>query len=246
MNPRVRAAMLFPDEATIEPRQLMGALLTAALRRGVEVHANCAVTNLICEGGRCCGVVAGGERIHAKHVIVAAGCFSAAIAEDNPSVSKMLARCAPTHPVRGQMIALEAPGATLHRVLRSKGSYVVPRQDGRIVAGSTLENAGFEKNVSTDGVRNIFERARELVPSLEGAEIIETWAGLRPGTPDGLPILGPTEVEGLMIATGHYRNGILLAPITAKLIREWITRGKTEFDAAGFSPLRFAKNVAQV
>ncbi len=242
INPGTRAAMWFPEEATIEPRQLMDALLTAAQRRGVEVRANCAVTNLICEGDRCYGLVAGGERIHAKHVIVAAGCFSSSIAECNPSGTEMLARYAPTHPVRGQMIALHAPGVRLRRVLRSKGSYVVPRQDGRIVAGSTLEDVGFEKNVSTDGVRKIFESARELVPSLEGAEIIETWAGLRPGTPDGLPILGPTEVEGLLIATGHYRNGILLAPITARLIREWITRGRTEFDADRFSPMRFARN----
>jgi glycine oxidase len=242
MNPRVRAAMWFPEEATIEPRQLMDSLLTAAQRGGVEVRANSAVTNLICEGGRCCGVVTDGEKIQAKHVIVAAGCFCPTITEDKSGRNETLERYAPTHPVRGQMIALHAPGTRLRRVLRSKGSYVVPRQDGRIVAGSTLENVGFEKNVSTDGVRKIFESARELVPSLEGAEIIETWAGLRPGTPDGLPILGATEVEGLLIATGHYRNGILLAPITAKLIREWITRGKTEFDAAGFSPMRFARN----
>ncbi len=95
-------------------------------------------------------------------------------------------------------------------------------------------------------MREIFESARELVPELAGAEVVETWAGLRPGTPDGLPILGPTDVEGLLIATGHYRNGILLAPITAKLIREWITSGKTEFDAGDFSPMRFARGTARM
>ena len=244
INPDARAAMWFPEEATIEPRPLMDALLTAAQRRGVEIRASCAVTNLICEGNRCRGVIAGGERISASHVVVAAGCFSHTIACNDPSGTELLARYAPTHPVCGQMIALQSRDVKLRRVLRSKGHYVVPRNDGRIIAGSTLENSGFKKNVSKDGVREIFESARELVPELAGAEVVETWAGLRPGTRDGLPILGPTDVEGLLIATGHYRNGILLAPITAKLLREWITIGKTEFDAGDFSPMRFAGGTA--
>ena len=150
INPGARAAMWFPEEATIEPRLLMDALLTAAQRRGVEIRANCAVTNLICEGDRCSGVIAGSERISAKHVIVAAGCFSQTIAENESGGSDVLARYAPTHPVRGQMIALQSRGVKLRRVLRSKGRYVVPRHDGRIVAGSTLEDLGFQKNVSTD------------------------------------------------------------------------------------------------
>jgi glycine oxidase len=246
MNPGARAAMWFPEEATIEPRLLMDSLLTAAQRRGVEIRASCAVTNLICEGNRCSGVVAGGERIGASHVIVAAGCFSQTIAENVVGGSGVPARYAPTHPVCGQMIALQSREVKLGRVLRSKGRYVVPRHDGRIVAGSTLENSGFKKNMNEDGVREIFESARELVPELAGAEVVETWAGLRPGTPDGLPILGPTDVEGLLIATGHYRNGILLAPITAKLVRDWIMTGKTEFDASRFSPMRFVRGTARL
>jgi len=246
MNPGARAAMWFPEEATVEPRLLMDALLTAAQRRGVEIRANCAVTNLICAGDRCGGVIAGSERIRAIHVIVAAGCFSQAIAENVVGGSGVPARYAPTHPVCGQMIALQSREVKLGRVLRSKGRYVVPRHDGRIVAGSTLENSGFKKNVNEDGVREIFESARELVPELAGAEVVETWAGLRPGTPDGLPILGPTDVEGLLIATGHYRNGILLAPITAKLVRDWIITGKTDFDASRFSPMRFVRGTARV
>jgi glycine oxidase len=245
MNPSTRAAMWFPEEATVEPRLLMDALLKAAQHSGVEIRANCPVTELICEGEKCNGVVAGCERIDAKHVIVAAGCFSRTIAENKSSGNDILAQYAPTHPVLGQMIALQAPGVKLRRVLRSKGRYVVPRQDGRIIAGSTLEAGGFQKEVSTAGVREIFESAQELVPELAGAEVVESWAGLRPGTPDSLPILGPTEVQGLSIATGHYRNGILLAPITAKLIREWITHGKTSFDAERFSPMRFARETAR-
>jgi glycine oxidase len=116
----------------------------------------------------------------------------------------------------------------------------VPRSDGRVLAGSTLENAGFEKVVTPAGLEKIMHAAAELIPTLADAETVETWAGLRPGTPDDLPILGPTDAEGLFVATGHYRNGILLAPITAKLVAEWVTGQKLGLDVDRFSPLRFA------
>ena len=205
--------MWLPAEATVDPRLLTEAVLAAAQRRGVEILSNCTVTGLIHEGDRCLGVVAGGERIAAKHVIVAAGSFCGMIANERADGSEILARYAPTYPVRGQMIALRATGVNLRRVLRTKGRYLVPRRDGRIVAGSTLEDAGFEKQVTAVGVREILDSVLELVPELASAEILETWAGLRPGTPDGLPILGPTEMEGLLIATGHYRNGICSRPL---------------------------------
>jgi glycine oxidase len=124
--------------------------------------------------------------------------------------------------------------------LRSLEGYLVPRRDGRIIAGSTLEDAGFEKRVTPAGLRKVLAAAAEMLPQLDEAEIVETWSGLRPGTPDELPILGPTDMRGLLFATGHYRNGILLAPVTAKLICECIVDGKTSFDARIFSPLRFA------
>jgi glycine oxidase len=233
--PDAPAAVWLPEEATVEPRLLMGALLAAAHNRGVAIRSDCAVTSLICEQNRCLGVIAGGEKIDAARVVVAAGCFSREVAN---GIGR-LARFLPTRPVRGQMLALRRDGFTLSCVLRSERGYLVPRGDGRIVAGSTKEEAGFEKRVTAAGMRKVLDAAIELCPSLAGAEIVETWSGLRPGTPDDLPILGPTDVEGLSIATGHYRNGILLTPITAKLIRDWIVRGRSDFDAAAFSPLRF-------
>jgi glycine oxidase len=236
IGPAARAAAWLPEEGTVEPRSLMSAVIAAAQQRRVEIRADCGVTGLIREGDRCTGVLAGGEEISARHVVVAAGCFSSGIAPE----SEWLARYAPTRPVRGQMMALKPDGANLRRVLRSERGYLVPRRDGRIVAGSTSEEAGFEKRVTPDGLRKIFDAALELFPGLAGAEILETWSGLRPGTPDDLPILGPTDIEGLIIATGHYRNGILLAPVTARLVREWITRGNTAFDAVAYSPMRFA------
>jgi len=235
------AAMWLPEEASVDPRLLMEALLAAAQKRGVEIRSNYPVTGLILKGNRCHGVVAGGKKIAAKRVVVAAGSFCGAIAKEKAYGSDVLARYACTHPVRGQMLALQPAELKLRKILRSKRGYMVPRRDGRIVAGSTLEDAGFEKQVTAEGIRQILDGVTELVPALAGTAVVETWAGLRPGTPDSLPILGPSDVEGLLIATGHYRNGILLAPITAKLIRQWITRGKTSLDMDRFSPMRFTR-----
>jgi glycine oxidase len=111
-----------------------------------------------------------------------------------------------------------------------------------VILGSTIENAGYEKRVTSGGLEKILAAANALVPELAKAEVIETWSGLRPGTPDQLPILGPADIDGLVFATGHYRNGILLAPITAKLVGEWITEKKTSMEWEIFSPLRFLRS----
>jgi glycine oxidase len=237
LGPGARAAAYLPNEATVNPRSLTAAVIAAVQRRGVEIRKGCAVTSVMRENDRCTGVVAASEKIAAKHVVVAAGCFSAGIAP----TEDWLAQYVPTRPVRGQMVALRPKGINLRHVLRSERGYIVPRRDGRVVAGSTLEDAGFDKHVTPAGLQQILSATIELAPALGDAEVLETWAGLRPGTPDDLPILGPTGIEGLLVATGHYRNGILLAPITAKLLREWITSGKTSFETEIFSPLRFAR-----
>jgi glycine oxidase len=233
-----RAVAWLPKEGTVDPRLLVDAALLAATNRGAEIREGCRVTALLYDGDRCAGVIAGGEKISARHVVIAAGCFSGLMENG-------IARYAPTRPVRGQMLSLRHASVKLTRVLRSENGYLVPRLDGRILAGSTLEDAGFEKRVTPSGLQKILDTALALAPALANAEILETWAGLRPGTPDGLPILGPTDVEGLIVATGHYRNGVLLAPVTAKLIREWITTGRVSSDVEAFSPLRFQSSRAR-
>jgi glycine oxidase len=232
-----RAAALLPDECSIEPRALAPAVLAAASSTGVALCPDMKVISLVYDGKKCIGVKASsGEIFQAAHVVLAAGCWSSQIHEAAPY--------APTIPVRGQLAALRHSGPPLRHVLRSERGYLVPRgleSPQTVVTGSTSENAGYEKRVTSGGMEQILSAANELVPELAKAEVIETWCGLRPGTPDQLPILGPTDIDGLVIATGHYRNGILLAPITAKLIGEWIGERRTSLDWAAFSPLRFTR-----
>lgn len=232
------AASWLPDEATIEPRRLMDAVLSAARSHGVEIRPDCEVTKLLRTGDRCTGVMARGEPITAGSVVLAAGCYSAQILE----ASGFTAAYAPTRPVRGQMVCLRSNDVNLRCVVRSHRAYLVPRPDGRIVAGSTLEEAGFRKQVTPAGMKHILEGALELCPALGNAEVLETWSGLRPGTSDDLPVIGPiTPIDGLLTATGHYRNGILLALVTARLMRNFLTKSPTDFDSRAFSPLRFAR-----
>lgn len=242
ISPTARAALWLPDEGTVEPRRLMEALIVAAKNRRVEIRAGCEVSGIARNGDRCDGVIADDQRFSAKHVILAAGCFSSEISNE-----PWLKRLAPTRPVRGQMVALRpsSGAAAPQHVVRSERGYLVPRRDGRIVAGSTLEEAGFEKQVTAAGLNKILAASIEMCPALGGAEIVETWSGLRPGTPDDLPILGPTEIDGLWMATGHYRNGILLSAATAKAFRELVVSGKTSIDLDRFSPLRFSRDKMQ-
>lgn len=233
LGPAVRAASWLPQEATLDPRLLMDALLVAAQCRGVEINADSVVTSVLLDGNHCTGVIADGKSISAKCVIVAAGCFSGGI--------DWLARYAPTRPVRGQILALHPKGAVSGRTLRSPNAYLLSRPDGRIIAGSTLEDAGFDKHVTTAGIRKILDGVLELAPALATATLVDFWAGLRPGTPDNLPILGPTDIRGLYMATGHYRNGILLAPATAKLLSEWVLGRAPSLATGVFSPLRFSE-----
>jgi glycine oxidase len=235
-----RAAAFLPDEASVNPRSLNAALLDASSNAGAELRPGANVVSLMKDKKRCAGVkTAAGETFSAGHIVIAAGCWTSQLSDVAPY--------APTRPVRGQMVGLRHAGVPLRRVLRSERGYIVPRDHEtpqNLVAGSTIENAGYEKAVTSGGLEEILGAVNELAPSLAGAEILDTWSGLRPGTPDQLPILGPTDVEGLMIATGHYRNGILLAPVTAKLTREWITEGRATLNCEDFSPLRFLRGNA--
>jgi glycine oxidase len=233
LSPELEAAVLRPDEASVDNRALTRAVLEAAQKSGAEIFAHQEVQGLWHEKQRCAGLLLKNDKISADWTIVAAGCFSANIAGVNIY--------APVRPAKGQMISLRAEQTKIERVLWSDKIYLVPRNDGRILAGATVEYVGFDKNVTAGGLEKILAGAVELAPDLSRAHVDETWAGLRPDSPDHLPILGPTDIDGLLIATGHFRSGILLTPITAQLIREWVTQQMVTVDWDRFSPLRFVE-----
>jgi glycine oxidase len=146
----------------------------------------------------------------------------------------------PTRPVKGQMLCLAMPSRTLLKhVIRSPKAYLIPRSDGRLLVGATAEEAGFDKRTNPATIQDFHRAAIELVPKLRDAKILEDWAGLRPGTPDALPILGATSTPGYYVATGHFRDGILLAPITAQVMTAVIEGHTPEHDLTAFSPARF-------
>ncbi len=227
----LEAAVLRPAEASVDNRALTQAVLEAAGRSGVQFFSASGVEAIWCEGSRCLGLYLKNEKIEARWTVIAAGCFSATI--------EGVAPYAPVRPAKGQMVALRADDLKIERVLWSEKIYLVPRNDGRILAGATVEYTGFEKGLTAAGLEKILAGAIELSPVLANARVEETWAGLRPDSPDHLPILGPTDIDGLLIATGHFRSGILLTPITARLVREWVTQQRVSVDWDRFSPMRF-------
>ena len=231
LSEEIEAAVLRPDEASVDNRALTSAILEAARRSNVRVFPGSAVRAIWREGTRCAGFQLESEKIEARWTIIAAGCYSAQI--DGAGA------IAPARPAKGQMIALRTDEAEIERVLWSENIYLVPRDDGRILAGATVEHVGFDKHVTAGGLAKLIGAAIELAPCLANARVEETWAGLRPDSPDHLPILGPADLDGLLVATGHFRSGILLTPITARLICEWITEQRVSVDWERFSPLRF-------
>ncbi len=217
-------------ERSVDPRGMMAAMVRAAKHRDIEIASGSAATELIVQAGNVAGVKTAKTEFRAPVVVNCAGAWAGELGPDR----------APIKPIKGQMLALiPARRNLLQRVVRAPGVYLVPRSDGRIVVGSTLENAGFDKRVNPETIQQLHQRAAELVPDLGQARILEAWAGLRPGSPDGLPLLGRGKVDGYFVATGHYRDGILLAPITAVLMTQLIRGLQPEFDLGAFGAGRF-------
>lgn len=231
LTEKTQAAIFRPDEASLNTRSFTDAVLKAAQLKGVEIHSHNGAEALWKERNLCKGLTLEKAQVAAKWTIIAAGCFSAKI--------DGVAPYAPVQPAKGQMIALRCESVHIERILWLEHKYLVPQLDGRIIAGSTIERTGFDHDVTAGGVESILREVMRMVPALASARIEETWAGLRPDSPDHLPIIGPTDLEGLLIATGHFRSGILLAPITARLIQEWITEQNVSVDWSRLSPMRF-------
>ena len=238
LSPEVRGALYSPEEHQVNADRLAQALTRAAAVRGAVVRQDTRAIGLVRRGVRVTGVRVTGVRIpdgtlSAGHVVLAAGAWTAKIAQG-------IGVDLPVFPVRGQMIALPTSRSALRHIVWGEEGYLVPKANGLIFAGATVERVGFRKNVTVRGLSGLKRMAGSLVPRLAGLDAVDAWAGFRPGSADGLPILGPVPGwEGLSVACGHFRNGILLAPITGQLIARSILDGSSNEALAPFSPARF-------
>ena len=232
----VRCALRFPNDIQVENRKLVRALTIANERLGVRLVSGRKVSELCVAQEQVCGVDTSIGRVSAPVVVLAAGAWTSLIESTLPEIE--------IEPVRGQMLCFEARPPLAHHVIYSSRGYLIPRRDGRILVGSTNERVGFDKNVTTEGMDKIRSMAVEIAPAVAHLPLIDSWSGLRPRAADDLPVLGSwAGIEGLFYATGHYRNGILLAPITGELIAKSIVEGVTSPMLAAFSPGRF-RNLA--
>jgi glycine oxidase len=228
----VRGAGWFPQDHHVNNTAVTQALAGAAIRLGGQVRTGSAVQDLIMGGERVVGVRTEDESIFADTVILCAGAWSG-------QFEKAVGIALPVFPAKGQIVVARKEAPAIRHVVYGAAGYVLPRASGEHLMGSTVEYVGFDKAVTVEGITSIMEGLLRLVPSLGTAEMAASWGCLRPATPDGLPILGVVpDRPGLIIATGHFRNGILLAPITGKLITELITEGRTSISLEPFRPDR--------
>jgi glycine oxidase len=233
VSPDVRESLFFPNDWQVENRRLLSALRRYAELNDIKIFENVEIANLIIENKKAVGAATETEKYFGETVVIATGAWTSLIKADGfalPSVK----------PIRGQMMSFQTAKRLFNKVIYSPRGYIVPRADGRILVGATVEDVGFDKTLTDVGIEFLRETALEISPSLGNLEISEKWAGLRPASIDGLPILGATpEIGNAIIATAHYRNGILLAPITAKIIAEKIAANIESRYLEIFSSRRF-------
>jgi len=228
-------AYLLP-ECSVDPRKLASALEKAARKLGVDFVTGSAVTEVAVLGGRATGARTTKSFYMAAAVVNCAGAWASQIKPFGM----------PTRPVKGQMVCIvpqagaHAAGPLIRHVVRTPDVYIIPRSDGRMLLGATAEEAGFDKHVDADTVQRLYRAAVNVVPEIGQMRIHDAWAGLRPGSPDGLPILGATSLPGYYAATGHHRDGIMLAPVTAQIMTQLLKGRSPDFDMEPFSPLRFS------
>ena len=242
LAPGVRGGLRVDGDHQIDPRRLTRALVVACERAGVVFHHGWA-DRLSVVRERAAGVVTrAGEALGAGQVVLAGGSLSGRLAGVPDEVLP------PVRPVKGQVLRLTVPkpyapflSRTVRAVVRGSQVYLVPRENGELVVGATSEELGWDTTVTAGGVYELLRDAHELVPGITELPLTETRAGLRPGTPDNAPLLGPTELAGLLLATGHYRNGVLLTPVTGDALAHALTTGELPDEARPFTPKRFAR-----
>ena len=242
LAPSVRGGLLVSGDHQVDGRRLGAALVLACARAGVRLHRSRAA-ELTVRGGRATGALAeDGTVLAAGQTVVAAGSWSGEL-PGVPAGARL-----PVRPVKGQILRLrmDSPfgqpflSRNVRALVRGGHLYLVPRADGELVVGATMEEQGFDTTVTAGGVYELLRDAHELVPGITELPLVESSAGLRPGSPDNAPLLGPTALPGLVAATGHHRNGVLLTPVTADALADYLTTGSLPAEAAPFTPARFA------
>ena len=237
ISPDVRGALFFTNDWQVENRKLLAALKRYAEINGIEIIENAKVERLIVEDGHVIGAETSESRIIAGKTVLATGAWTSLIKLELAEMPFEIV------PVRGQIIAFRLADRLFEHVIYSRRGYLVPRKDGRILAGSTSEHTGFDKALTESAANRLREMAGEIAPILAGLEITDQWSGLRPFAEDGLPIIGSINgIDDLFIATAHYRNGILLAPLTAKLAAENLVSGMDSEYFTMFGPGRFKRH----
>jgi glycine oxidase len=236
LSPKITAAIWLPDDGQINNRDLIDALKAAFTARGGVLREHEPVREVVIENGRASAVRTGESEVSALSIVVAAGCWSGLINGIPDDVRP------PVRPVKGQIVSLRIDGEfRFAHVVRAPDAYLLPKSDGRLIIGATQEEMGFDVTPTAGPVMRLLERGWEAVPSIFDLPIEGIDVGLRPGSRDNEPLIGPTEVRDLYYATGHHRHGILLAPVTAYSLCDMILEGKTSELLAPFHPSRFLK-----
>jgi glycine oxidase len=225
---QICAAVFIPGDRSVTPRRLVNALREACFIRGVEIRTGLHVESIATNQVR-----VGHMILEAANIVIASGVWSPELSGLNPPI--------PIHPRKGQILSLGMPAEAFRRMIRWGSSYFVPRRTGELVVGATNEDVGFDLSNTPAGLGRLLMDAQEISSHVGSYPILETWTGLRPATPDGLPILGPSAIPGVYYATGHYRNGVLLAPITATIVSDLIQGRKPGPAIDAYAPSRFGK-----
>lgn len=231
LEPNYRQALFMPDAANVRNPRLLKALRLALNRyANVQILESCKVEEFLIESGRCVGLRTSGGDLRAARTILAAGAWSG-------QLLATLGLQLPVEPVKGQMILYKCEPDFLPAIVLAKGRYAIPRKDGHILVGSTLEHVGFDKTPTEEALASLKASAEELLPALADAEVVGHWAGLRPGSPDGIPFIGEVpQFPGLWLNCGHYRNGLVLAPASCELLKNLMLGEAPIVDPAPYAP----------
>jgi len=238
LNPAVRAAIYYADEDQVLPLAFAQASARAAADLGAVIREGAAIDRLLIEGDRVVGVALGDERVRADEVVIASGSWAG-------SWATPLEVPIPVRPLRGQLVALRTPGTALRTAIGAGDGYALTKPDGSTIVGTTIEDVGFDSRPTAAGIARLLNQAPQLAPRLANATFAGAWAGLRPGTPDGMPLIGRLpRWRGVVLASGHFRNGILLAPVTGELVADIVARRRPRLALEAFDPGRFLVRAA--